>query len=192
MQLTLTDYRRLALAAFWVGLMVTGGVFLAYIPNFEVLTTLAFLAGATFGSRRGAVIAITGEGLFSTMNPMGSGLSFPILLLFQVLAMGLIAVVGGLFRNWMLRDRPLRKSVMLGLTGAVLTFFYDFLTALSWPLTAGTEEGVLMAVSVAGLPFYTMHIVSNTLIFALFMPGLLRFTRYHLMLHGFLPAAEPS
>jgi uncharacterized membrane protein len=186
MNLNLTDYHRLALAALWIGLMVTAGVFFAFIPNIEFVTVIAFLAGVIFGSGRGAIVAMTGEGLFSAMNPIGSGLAFPVLFILQVLAMGVMAMIGGWLRNWEPRPGSVVAHGVLGALGAVLTLQYDFLTALSLPLTAGVGESTLLATAVAGLPFFTVHILANTVLFAAFMPTIMRSTRYHLRLHGFM------
>lgn len=189
MTLTLSEYRRLALAALWVGLFVTTGIVFAFIPNIEFVTTLAFLSGIIFGPLRGAVIAATAEGLFSAMNPLGSGLGFPILFIFQVLAMAVIALVGGWLFRW--EPSPGRPSnhIALGILGGCLTLMYDFLTAFSFPLTAGVEEMTLWAATLAGLPFFLIHISANSLIFGAFMPTMMGFTRYHLRLHGFLDAS---
>lgn len=185
MDLNLSDYRRLALAALWIGLIITAGVFFAFIPNIEFVTLLCFMTGVIFGPWRGMVIAGTAEALFSAMNPIGSGLAFPILFLFQLLAMAITALVGGFFHRRPTPEQGARVHLCFGILGGVLTLFYDFLTALSLPLTAGIEDGTLWGTALAGIPFFLVHIAANALLFALFMPGMIRFTRYHLSLHGY-------
>ncbi len=190
MTLNLSDYRRLALAALWIGLIVTTGVFFAFIPNVEFVTALCFLAGVIFGPWRGVVIAVTAEALFSAMNPIGSGLAFPVLFVSQILSMGFAGLIGGLFHRRQVLPGRITSHIGLGITGALITVVYDFLTALSLPLTAGIEDGTLIGTALAGMVFFFVHIGANTILFALFMPILMKFTRYHLELHGFEPGVS--
>lgn len=185
MTLSLNDYKRLSLAALWVGLIVTAGIFFAFIPNIEFVTLLCFLAGVIFGPVRGMVIAATAEALFSAMNPIGSGLAFPVLFAFQLVAMALTGLAGGLLHRSRFESVSVIQRLTLGALGLGLTLFYDLLTALSLPLTAGMEDGVLWGSMLAGLVFFTVHTVANMLLFAFFLPGIIRFIHYHLELHGF-------
>ncbi len=188
----LIEYRRLTLAAFWIAIMFTVGVFFAFIPNIELITTLAFLAGVAFGHWGGMAVAMTGEALFSSLNPLGSGLAFPILLFLQVLSVGLSGWMGGIFAHRKIPEHSLALSVSLAGIGLILTLLYDFLTALSLPLTAGMEDQSFWAATLAGLPFFATHMGSNTLLFGLFMPELVGFVKRMLSMYGFTSVEDSA
>lgn len=78
----------------------------------------------------------------------------------------------------------IKSALTLGLTGFFITFFYDLLTALSFPLSTGLVEGTLWGSISVGLVFFVMHWVSNTFLFAIFGPGLVRLVNRQLMMHG--------
>ena len=77
----------MAMLAMFSALMVGAGWALALVPNIEFVSLLAFVAGATLGMAKGALVGAIGMFLFSATNPVGSGLAFPLLLGSQILAM---------------------------------------------------------------------------------------------------------
>lgn len=160
------------LALFW-GL---GYAFL-YVPNVEFILFVAFLSGVFLGWTRGLFVALVGEGVFSIANPMGSGLAYPPMLIAQLLSFGIIASVGYGFRPILRKNKNKKKSliVIMGLTGFLLTFLYDSLTSLAFPLASGFKGAQIWAVYLSGLPFYGIHILSNTLIFSLLGSFLIQF-----------------
>lgn len=181
---SLQEYRLLALMSLWTGLIATLGIVFALIPNVELVILTAFLAGYTLGPRRGLIVAMVGEAIFSALNPVGSGLGFPILFLFQIISVGFAGWTGGLLRSSLpLNGNIFLERVILGLLGFVLTLIYDLLTSLSLPLAAGITEGTIISSMLAGLAFFIMHLVSNTILFALFGPGLIRLIKEHILLH---------
>ncbi len=183
--MSLLEYRRLALMSLWVGLIATVGIVMALIPNVELVILTAFLGGVALGPKRGFIVAVLGEAIFSALNPIGSGLGFPILYAFQLLSVGLSGWVGGLFSNSIVAlENVFLKTVLMGLLGFVLTLIYDLLTALSFPLSSGIIEGTLWGTVVAGLAFFVMHMVSNTTLFAIFGPALVQLVRRQLLMHG--------
>jgi len=183
--LSVGEYRRLALISLWVGLIATVGIVFAFIPNVELVILVAFLGGAALGARTGFFVAVLGEAIFSAINPIGSGLGFPILYLFQILSVGFSGMMGGLLAKSLLSmDSLIQKSALLGLSGFVITLFYDLLTALSFPLSTGLTEGTLWGTIATGLAFFVMHMVSNTILFTLFGPGLLHLVEQQLLMHG--------
>ncbi|MEA3286872.1 MAG: hypothetical protein U9Q77_05810 [Candidatus Marinimicrobia bacterium] len=184
MSMSLVEYRRLALMSLWTGLIVTVGIVCSFIPNLELVILSAFLGGVALGPKRGFIVAVIGEAVFSTLNPIGSGLGYPILLLFQVVGIGIGGGLGGLLAPAIRSlQHPIAKAVALGVTGFVITLIYDVLTALSFPLSSGMVEGTLWGTIVTGLVFFIMHITSNTILFALFAPILVRLVDQQLLMH---------
>jgi len=78
------------------------------------------------------------------------------------------------------------QSILLGVVGFLLTLFYDILTALSFPISSGMTEGTLWATITTGLVFFIMHLISNTVLFSFFGPGLIRLVNRQLEMHGLL------
>lgn len=185
MELSLLEYRRIALMSLWAGLLVTVGMFFALIPNMELLLLCAFLGGIALGPKRGFIVALMGEAIFSALNPVGSGLGFPILYGFQIISVGLCGLVGGFMARFFQRKHHyLIVLIVLSVTGFLLTLTYDLLTALSFPLSSGMTDGTIWATLATGLVFFTMHLVSNTILFGLFGPGLIDLVNRQLDMHG--------
>lgn len=155
------------LALFWA----IGYAFL-YIPNIEFVTFVAFLSGLILGWKRGAFVALTGEFVFSVANPLGSGLSYPPLLLAQLLGFLFISTAGYLCRNpvRLIHNEQRILIAFFGAAGFFLSFIYDSLTTLAFPLASGFSLAQVWAVYIAGIPFYLIHIASNTLIFSVLGP----------------------
>ena len=96
----------MALAAMFIALMVASGWALALVPNVELLTALACVAGATLGPRRGALIGASLGFLWFNCNPadvfmgdvgsmsLGGGIGTLAVLIKQEI---LLVLVGGLF-----------------------------------------------------------------------------------------------
>jgi len=155
------------LALFWA----LGYAFL-YIPNVEFITFVAFLSGLMLGWKRGVIVALTGELVFSVANPMGSGLSYPPLLIAQLLGFLLISSSGYMLRQPVRLIRHERRilTALFGASGFILSLIYDSLTTLAFPLASGFSGAQIWAVYIAGIPFYLIHIASNTLIFSILGP----------------------
>lgn len=187
MDMSLSEYRRIALMALWTGLMVTVGMVFALIPNVELIILSAFLGGVALGPRHGFIIAVVGEAIFSALNPIGSGLGFPILYLFQIISIGISGLTGGILSRFLAREQPyLIVAITMGLCGFLLTLTYDVLTALSFPISSGMTEGTMWATLSAGLIFFVTHLISNTILFSLFGPGLVKLVLRQLEMHGLM------
>lgn len=184
-QMSLLEYRHLALMALWAGLIAIVGVVFAFIPNIELVTISAFLGGVALGPRRGLIVAVIGEGIFSAFNPIGSGLGFPLLFLFQIISIGFSGWLGGIVSP-MIRSiqKPALISAILGVIGFIITLIYDLLTTLSFPLSTGMTEGTLMGSISLGIVFFITHMISNTLLFASFGPVLIQLVNRQLIMHG--------
>ncbi len=166
-----TRIRKITHSAIFIALIVGVGYALAFIPNIELVTALIFLAGVLMGWKSGLVVGGIGEFLFSALNPLGSGLIFPPMLIAQVLAMMIVGGVGGLSRKFILSWQPRALNfVVIALIGGLLTLFYDICVSLAYPLSAGFNmQGVLTTLA-AGLAFSLIHILVNLTIFVLLVP----------------------
>ncbi|NQV16219.1 hypothetical protein HQ531_12230 [bacterium] len=182
--MSLSEYRRLALMSLWTGMIATLGIVFVFIPNVELVILAAFLGGTALGPRHGFIVAILGEAIFSALNPIGSGLGFPVLFVFQVFSVGFAGLLGGfasgMINNW---ESSVRLSVMLGALGLIITVFYDFMTTLSFLLTAGISETSLLGTISTGMLFFVVHMISNTIIFSLFGPALISLINRQLLMH---------
>lgn len=170
------SYHKLTRAALLTAVCVVLGYLFLPIPNLEMITAGIFLAGIWMGARYGAFIGCLAEGIYSLTNPMG----FPPLplLVAQVLAMALVGWCGGTFRLALLNLRFFSLTQWLGhvwlaLLGVSLTLFYDLLTNLSFPLTAGFSWVQTRATLILGIPFALIHLTTNGMIFAFLIPIIL-------------------
>jgi len=177
--------RRIAYSGLFIALTIALGFALVAIPNVEMITATVFIAGWLLGPGMGALVGGVAELIFSGLNPVGSGFLFPPLLVAQVLAIGTVGLVGGLARRgeiFFLANKG--GFIALGIFGAVLTFIYDVLTTLSFPVMAGFTGMQLWGTVLAGLGLSGMHIVSNVLIFTLLVPRILKTVHRQLGITG--------
>jgi len=163
--------RNIAFNGIFIALILGVGYALAFVPNVELLTAMIFLAGTLMGIRRGVLIGIMGEFLFSAFNPMGSGLLFPPMLIAQLIAMAIVGFAGGVFRGYVLRWKISFLNILLiGIIGFILTLFYDILVSSAFPVSAGFSLNEVVATVIAGFAFSVVHLIGNTLIFILIVP----------------------
>ncbi len=164
----------LAKSAMLISLTVGSGFALLMVPNIELMTTIIFISGVILGPWLGLQVGMASEFIFSIMNPLGSGLVFPFLLIAQVISMGLVGLTGGILRNRFLKcNWSISKIVFLGFTGFLLTFIFDSLTTISYPMSVGFEWKEVLAVYIAGMGFTLVHQIGNTCLFALALPKVL-------------------
>jgi hypothetical protein len=170
------DLNNLVRAAIFCALAVGLGYSLVLVPNVELITVTVFLAGLTLGIGWGTVVGAVAMAIFSGLNPMGSGLSFPPLYLAQILAMAITGSVGGGLKPVFFRSSlSMIYLAGLALTGLILTLFYDGITLVSYPLTAGLGWNGVAASLIKGLGFTLLHEISNAFIFFVAVP---RVTKY--------------
>ncbi len=134
------------------------------IPNFELISLGAFVAGAALGSAGGALCAAGAMSIYSGLNPLGP--APPPVFAAQVAGLAIFGAVGG----WLGR-RVVRAPIVAGALGLLLTFVYDVLTNLgtAWIMGALRDPWPVLA---AGLAFGAWHMVWNTAAFALAGPPL--------------------
>ena len=159
-----------------MALAVGSGFALPMVPNVELITAVVFTAGVYLGFRWGFVVGGLAEFVFSAVNPLGSGLVFPPMLIAQVLGMSIVGAVGGAFGRFAQADEwSLTRRTVLGIVGVILTFQFDALTTLSYPLSAGFPIAQTSAIFLTGIGFTFLHQLANAFIFATALPQV--FTR---------------
>jgi hypothetical protein len=152
--------RRLSYAALMVAAGLTG-VYAETIPNFEVLTLVAFLSGVLLGARDGALVGAATEFVYSMLNPYGA--AHPLVTLSQVVGMAVSGASGGLAARAGLPARPAAvRALALGAVGAGVTAFFDLITNVA----GGVVIGQVRVSLIGGIPFAIWHIGTNILVFA--------------------------
>jgi hypothetical protein len=131
------------------------------IPNIELFSITLFLSGLYLGKFGGSATALVAGIIFVFFNPNGAQ---------PVLAVGAVQLFGFLlfgFCGAALRPVLLKKDntrlivVVLLLSGAALTLWYDLSTNLTFAYIFGPFWPVL----VGGLSFSIIHVIGNTVIF---------------------------
>ena len=166
-------------ASIFSAIAVGMGFSLMFIPNIELITVIVFLAGVHLGIGWGGIVGLTAMGIYSGLNPMGSGLSFPPLFLMQILGMAIAGIIGGLVRPLIIGKKiNLFLIVGLAITGFIITLIYDLLTLLAYPMTAGLGFSGILAALFKGLGFTLLHEISNAVVFTVTVPPILRYIKY--------------
>jgi len=166
---------KLVRASIFTALAIGLGFSLLMVPNIELITVIVFLAGLTLGVRWGILVGGTAEFIFSVLNPFGSGLIFPPLLFSQVISMIIIGAVGGLIRPIFFKRKFSKKRIAsLAVTGFILTFIFDSLTTLSYPVSVGFDWRQTIGIYLSGIGFTILHQLSNAIIFAIGVPRVVK------------------
>lgn len=143
------------------------------IPNVEIITAVIFVAGVYLGPQKGLLVGLVGQSLYSTLNVYG--VSPPPLFVAQVLNRMLLGYIGGCLQPFLSSRRPmLLIGFILGVTGLTLTWLFDITTDFSFFFVSGFSIDQMKTTFALGVPFYLIHGISNTLIFALVLPVILR------------------
>jgi uncharacterized membrane protein len=165
----------IAFLGIYIALVVGLGYALVVVPNVELVTVMIFLSGVLMGVKRGVIIGGVSELLFSSLNPMGSGLLFPPMLIAQIIAMSIVGAIGGLLREYLVNSKGRNVNVIIiGVIGFGLTLFYDVIVSLAYPISAGFGFRETVGVVFAGIGFSLVHIVVNSTIFALVVPTVVK------------------
>jgi energy-coupling factor transport system substrate-specific component len=152
--------------------VILGYLFLS-IPNVELVTATVFIAGFFLGPLFGFIVGILTEFIYSALNPMG--MAAPNLLIAQILGMALAGYVGGIARQtgWY-EKAPLVRIILFGTAGFLITLIFDVLTTLSFTLImSGGDLNKILSSFLFGMTFYFIHIIINTVVFAILVPLLI-------------------
>lgn len=154
-------------------LAFVGGYLFIAVPNVEIITAVIFVAGVYLGPKKGLLVGLLGQSLYSTLNP--HGVSPPPLFIAQVLNRMLLGYVGGRWQMFLSSRRSLPfTGLVLGSIGLTLTWLFDITTDFSIFFLAGFSIAQMKTTFTLGLPFYLVHGLVNLLIFALVLPVVLR------------------
>jgi len=167
--------RRALLACLLVAVAVSLGFALAGIPNVELVTLVVFVSGFLLGPAYGAGVGALSAALFSLANPLGAAL--PPLVASQAAGQAVVGVLGGVSGPLLarFRARGIARLAAGGL-GFGLTFVYDVITSVGAYATIAGEKSIegLVKFVAAGILFVGLHLVWNTMLFAVALVGILR------------------
>ncbi|MFH1313972.1 MAG: hypothetical protein ABIJ00_12210 [Candidatus Eisenbacteria bacterium] len=151
---------RFSAAAVLIAAAIALGYLLSGVPNVEGMSAVTFLAGCLLGAGAGALVGAVSIALFSVLNPLGPAL--PHVLAAQVAGMSLVGVSGDLWRR--LAAFVPRPEILAAGLGALLTVVYGVLADYGFAVSMGRWKDP-WPVIIAGIPFSTVHIISNAVIF---------------------------
>ena len=162
-------------AATFSAVAIGMGFSLMLIPNIELITVVVFLSGLYLGIRWGGVVGMTSMAIYSGMNPMGSGLSFPPLFAMQIIGMSLTGIIGGLVRPFFfVKQFNVFLISSLAILGFTVTLIYDMLTLIAYPIAAGLGFSGMLAALIKGLGFTLLHEISNAIVFVVSIPRIIK------------------
>ena len=161
-------------AAIFSAVAIGLGFMFMLVPNVEFISITVFLSGLTLGFSWGAAVGISSMLIYSSFNPLGSGLIYFTLLLGQIFAMAIIGMLGAAASKIVKSLPPGYQGILAGIFGFIGTFIYDVATSLAYPLSAGYSLKETFAYGLSGVLFTAMHLASNTAIFSIVVPGYLR------------------
>jgi hypothetical protein len=114
-------------------------------------------------------------GIYSGLNPLGSGLSFPPLFFAQVISMSLCGMIGGLLKPLLFtKYYNISRLVFIAFVGFLVTLIYDVLTLISYPIFSGLGVAGIYVSLMKGLGFTLLHELSNAFIFMLTVPRVVK------------------
>ena len=174
---------RMAILSTFAALAVVFGYMLAFIPNIEIFTLTIFLSGFILGKKEGLIVGLLSSIIFTFFNPLGSSVVALPLFLYQIAHYSLTGFLGGFLRHYLnKRDYFKPKEdlyifpilVILGLTGALITFFYDILSTFFGAMLFSQSFEYFLTTYLAGIIFTTTHLIGNVLGFIFILPGLIQ------------------
>lgn len=172
------ELENLVRASIFCAMAIAMGYSLMMVPNIELITVTIFLSGVTLNLKWGAIVGLVAMAIYSGLNPLGSGLSFPPLFFAQIIGMSLCGIIGGILKPiFFVKKFSFLKLFLLGLAGFLVTFIYDVLTLVSYPLFSGLGFPGIIASLIKGLGFTLLHEISNIFIFLITVPRVVQFLK---------------
>lgn len=172
------ELENLVRASIFCAMAIAMGYSLMMVPNIELITVTIFLSGVTLNLKWGAMVGLVAMAIYSGLNPLGSGLSFPPLFFAQIIGMSLCGIIGGILKPiFFVKKFSFLKLFLLGLAGFLVTFLYDVLTLVSYPLFSGLGFPGIIASLIKGLGFTLLHEISNIFIFLITVPRVVQFLK---------------
>ncbi|MCS7119628.1 MAG: ECF transporter S component [Nitrososphaerota archaeon] len=146
-------------------------------PNVEFTSLLTFFSGFIFGSLVGGLFGGFVMFINGFLSPWGfAGLNMP----FQMVGMGLVGLVGGLYRRFVSNHFSAGFCVEVAVLGALLTLIYDLITNLGYAVYQTLSDIpfnlALMIALAYGTPFSIIHVASNAALFGVALYPLIKVT----------------
>lgn len=136
------------------------GLYAESIPNFEVLTLVAFGSGVLLGAADGTMVGALTMLVYSLLNPYGP--AHPLVTLAQVVGVAPAGAVGGGFARLRFPSRPAAvRAGILALCAVILTVFFDLVTNLASGVVFGQPRLVLLQ----AIPYALWHTGTNLALF---------------------------
>ena len=184
-----------AVTAIFVALAAALGFLLLSVPNVELLTFTVFASGVVLGRWRGALVGVLAMAIYSGANPYGSGLGVPTMLAGQLAASAFTGLMGGIMAPlWRRRGTEGTRSLggrldepeigraggghramplVAGGLGFVLTAVYQAAVIVGLAVMSPEFRTGALAVLISNALFGSVHLVSNTIVFAVLAPAVL-------------------
>jgi len=170
--------RGVAVMAVFSALAVASNYALLAFPQVKLMDSLVFVSAYLFGFGVGAGVAVITWLVYGSVNPLGAA-GFPLLIVLMVGEL-FFAFSGALLGHRWKRSavfgngrRFLNKSLVLGLTGLLSAFAYDFWTnAIEGLLIYRSIEGIALR-WITGVYFALAHELADFVFFAFVVPILI-------------------
>ncbi len=160
----------------FAAITVVNGYLLMAVPNVELMTATIALSGLFLGPLAGSITGVVAILVYGAINAWGP--TFPPMWIMQMMGMGIAGFAFGKVRNRFSRSSGRERVFLSVLLGASVTFLYDLLTNIAFPLATRVEFGeAWLSFIVPAVPFMLLHVGSNVLIFALLVPEVFKHFR---------------
>ena len=123
-------------AAIFSAVAIGLGFMFMLVPNVEFISITVFLSGLTLGFSWGAAVGASSMLIYSSFNPLGSGLVYFTLLIGQILAMVVIGMSGAVANKIVKSLDPVYQAILAGLFGFIGILLYSLANNLAYPLSA--------------------------------------------------------
>ncbi|MEA3408905.1 MAG: hypothetical protein U9Q95_01000 [Candidatus Eisenbacteria bacterium] len=164
-----------ATTAIFVALAAALGFLLLSVPNVELVTFTVFASGVVLGRWRGALVGALAMAIYSGFNPYGSGLGVPTMFAAQLAATAFAGLMGGVTAHVWRRSAAGRRALpfVAGGVGLVLTVVYQAAVVVGLAVMSPEFRTGAVAVLISNAFFSSVHLVSNTIVFAVLAPTVL-------------------
>ncbi|MHA1882718.1 MAG: hypothetical protein ACTSUO_06695 [Candidatus Thorarchaeota archaeon] len=165
---SISDSKRVSITAIMTALALVGNYSLVTIPNVELGSVILFITAYIFGAQMAVTSTLIMTIVYGSINPWGAFI--PEIWLAQVIGWFFMIAAGVIIghKGPGLKQHP-HSMVTLGAIGAFLTLYFDLLTSLAYSVVF--QMPYVLAL-LWGIPFFLVHIVSNTILFAYAIPSL--------------------
>jgi len=158
---------KVAITSIFTALAIGSSYMLAPFINIKLIEVLIFIAGLLYGKFIGISVGVLSSLIYYGWNPYGSP-SLPIYLIIVGL-MTFIGLVGGIFKSTQIQGQKLKINHLNVIKFALIGFLYTFLFDISTNIIFAyvLYNGNILFSLIAGFPFMIIHLISNTILFAL-------------------------